>query len=263
LGQLAKKDDIMLELALTLLVVFLLMTAVVWIVTRIGQALLYNDPVAGLLWRAPAVAAVLTGFVGFWCLLNYRSADSTDSTLPLETVFRFQPTQVTEVDRFWSVRQGKEILFKRYDTGRPGGYEFRDAGNSPWRKADTDYIMDAIVIEEDGRRSRFEPKLNKQGQFVSQENFPPYYEVGGRRVMEQPGRVSVLHRGLWFLNIFLNLLHFGLWFVCFWLLLRFQWLHALSLTVVLWLVMTLVPLAMLFDKTLEAAKYKAVSGQRS
>lgn len=256
----------MLDLVLILFVVFLLMTAVVWIVTRVGQALLYNDPVAGLLWRAPAVAAILTGFVGLWCLLDYRSLEPTDTVLPLDTVFRFQPTQVREVDRFWSVYsvgEGKEILYKKHDTGRPGSYEFRDPGGAPWRKADTDGIMKAIVIEEDGRRSRFEPTLTRDGLFVSQENFPPYYEVGGRRVMEQMGRVSAFHRGLWLLNIFLNLLHFGLWFACLWLLLRFQWLHALGLTVVLWLVMTLVPLAMLLDQTQEAAKPKAVGGQKS
>ncbi|MBL8792615.1 MAG: hypothetical protein JNM56_01790 [Planctomycetia bacterium] len=251
----------MLQLVLILLVVFVLMTAVIWGVTRIGQGLLYNDPVDGLVWRAPAAATVLTGFVGLWCLLNYSSLGPNDLTVPLDTVFRFQPTQNKDVDRFWSVRQGKEILFKRYDTGRPGTFEFRDAGNSPWRKADTDYIMEAIVIEEDGRRTRFEPELTKEGLFVSQENFPPYYEVGGRRVMEQPGRLSVLHRGLWLLNVLLNLLHFGLWFACLWLLLRFQWLHALGLAVVLWLIMTLFPLAMVLDRTLEAVR-PPVTSQR-
>ena len=40
-------------------------------------------------------------------------------------------------------------------------------------------------------------------------------------------------------GVLLNVLHLGVWFVCLWLLLRFQWSHALGLAAAVWLVLTL------------------------
>jgi hypothetical protein len=60
-----------------------------------------------------------------------------------------------------------------------------------------------------------------------------------------------------FANLLLNFLHLGVWFACLWLLLRFQWGHALGFAVVLWLALTLTILPMLFTKTEAASPYKA------
>ena len=53
------------------------------------------------------------------------------------------------------------------------------------------------------------------------------------------GRPSKFRFGRFFVNMLLNFLHLAIWFVCLWLLLRFQWAHALGLALAIWLVMTL------------------------
>jgi hypothetical protein len=55
----------------------------------------------------------------------------------------------------------------------------------------------------------------------------------------QLGRVSTFYAGRLILNLFLNFLHLLIWFIALWLLLRFQWPHALGLAIVLWAVMLL------------------------
>jgi hypothetical protein len=49
------------------------------------------------------------------------------------------------------------------------------------------------------------------------------------------------------LNLFFNFGHLIVWFLGLWLLLRFQWGHALGFAVVAWLVMTLTILPMLLS----------------
>ena len=68
-------------------------------------------------------------------------------------------------------------------------------------------------------------------------------EEGGNRSMDSfdsPGQITTPHGGHTVLAIVLNLLHLGVWFACLWLLLRFQWPHALLGAAILWLVMTFV-----------------------
>ena len=66
-----------------------------------------------------------------------------------------------------------------------------------------------------------------------------YYEEGNpSRYMEEtyPGQVTTYHSGWLVVEL---LLHLGLlivWFLCMWLLLRFQWSHAVGLAVVAWLI---------------------------
>jgi hypothetical protein len=63
------------------------------------------------------------------------------------------------------------------------------------------------------------------------------------------GRVSTPKRGLLFGNLLLNGLHFVAWFLCLWLLLRFQWSHALGLAIPLWLALSLSVVPFLLGKT--------------
>ena len=154
----------------------------------------------------------------------------------------------------------KPTLFKKQTTGK-GSVEYRTTADEPWRRETPDQkIPRAILLDDKGKEMRFETRLTPDFKFPpGGENFPVYYQVGGRRVMEQLGKVTVFRWGQLFVNLFLNLLHFGLWFVCLWLLLRFQWPHALGFAVILWLTMTLVPLPMLLDKTRELSRQRVAS----
>jgi hypothetical protein len=238
------------------------------------QGLIYSEPAAKLYWRGPAAGAALTALIVVWCMLTYSMfaddlrANSDLTQLPLDTIFRFQPTQTRVVDKFWSVVGDKEILYRKYevaqykmnknDASNLGAVEYRTDDGGPWSRTSTDGIVSAILVEEGTQKMRFEPKLARDKTFLTNEPFPGYFEVNGRHYMDSPGRVSIFNRGRWFLNILFNLGHFALWFLCLWLLLQFQWPHALGLAVVLWAVMTLVALPMLFDQMRKLAHEKVL-----
>src|SRR5439155_8961007 len=87
-----------------------------------------------------------------------------------------------------------------------------------------------------------------------------YRDSRGRVMTEDAiGRLSTTRWGLLWGNLFLNLIHFLLWFVCLWLLLRFQWSHALGLAVILWLIMTIFGVPALLAKVETAATSPRVS----
>jgi hypothetical protein len=94
---------------------------------------------------------------------------------------------------------------------------------------------------------------------TSKEMFPGYYQVNGRRKMLQLGVLSVFRWGLFLGNLFLNALFLGVCFVCLWLILRFQWTHALGFAAVLWLALSLAVVPMLLAKTQEVARQRAAS----
>jgi len=66
------------------------------------------------------------------------------------------------------------------------------------------------------------------------------------------GEVSQFRWDLLLLNLLFNGLHVALWFAGLWLVLRFQWSHALGFAVCLWLVMTLLPVPMVLDYAQQA-----------
>jgi hypothetical protein len=83
--------------------------------------------------------------------------------------------------------------------------------------------------------------------------------VGGRgRIMSEDsiGYLPRPRRGLRFFNLFLNGLHLAVWFLCLWLVLRFQWAHALGLAFVSWLALTFL-LPALFSKAEETARQRS------
>ncbi len=65
-------------------------------------------------------------------------------------------------------------------------------------------------------------------------------------------------------TVLLNLVHLLVWFGCLWLLMRFQWGHALALAAAAWLLMSFVVPAMILPQALKrepAATAWVVPGQ--
>jgi hypothetical protein len=233
------------HLVLILLLTFLVLTALLWGGTRLAQGALYEDVQPDLYWRAPAAAAALTVYVGAWSLLNYAAAEPGQTDLPYDNIFNFTAEKVSErpVPGFEAVRGDvTEKYVIRNLTGSPPRYEYhKDPGGDLWlaRRA-TD--VDAIVLKEGEREVRFKTVTTKDDQ--GKEHVERFAEEGGRRYMTEEGfgRITTPRGGGSWFRVLLNVLHFGVWFVVLWLLLRFQWPHALGLAAVLWLVMTfLVP----------------------
>ena len=59
------------------------------------------------------------------------------------------------------------------------------------------------------------------------------------------------------MSVLLNFGFLAVWFVCLWLLLRFQWSHALGLAVAFWAAMTLFVLPPLLTRAEEVARQRA------
>ncbi len=65
------------------------------------------------------------------------------------------------------------------------------------------------------------------------------------------------------MNLLLNGLHLVVWFACLWLLLRFQWPHALGMALVCWLVVTVIVIPPLLNKAEVVAYQRHPPGRPS
>ena len=144
-----------------------------------------------------------------------------------------------------------------------GLVEYRDANGRPWSRSDAEGLVEAIIVEDkDGRRLRFDVELTEDKKFKAAPGEPIRYVEAESpyRVMTETaiGRLPVSHMSEALAKIVLSLFHLGLWFACLWVLLQFQWSHALGLAVVAWLVLTLTLLPIIFAKTETAAQQHAV-----
>lgn len=220
------------------------------------QGYFYTEPAEGIFWRGPAAATVLTAFLGFWTYLSVSSPPGN-----YDTFFRFSPREENEYTRFKSVKQGKTSTFvqRRNPQGRT---EYRDSvSNQRWSRSD------AILVDEDGTEVHFEADKDEKGNFKTETAKAPFgmrWLLGASTGAEQPlyyrdprgrymtedaiGRVSVTHWRLIFANVALNGLHLVLWFICLWLIMHFQWTHAVGLSFCCWLAVTIPLLPLLFDQ---------------
>jgi hypothetical protein len=229
----------MLGLLLILLLIALAVAALLFVGTAVIQGYLYNQPVEGLLWRSAAAGAAVAAFMGFWCWIEGRAPGQ------FESIFDFSPREVVHLDQFWSERTGdrgkQEILYTK-GKDSAGRVRYFDPDQREWRRLDNG-MMTAIIIEEDGEKRRFEAVLTPDGTPQVEDNQPlRYVEKDGKgRVMTDDaiGEISTTKYGLLFGNLLLNLAHLLVWFLCLWLLLNYQWPHALGLAAALWLTFAL------------------------
>jgi hypothetical protein len=252
-----KTETLVLGLLLTFLLVFLGIATLLWAGTLFFQGYLYSEPASGLYWRAPAAGAVLALFLALWCYLDYRHPGRYNATW-------FEPSASDDevFDKFWSVKGNRQILYQAHKSAR-GLIEYRDANGRPWSRSDAEGLVEAIIVEnKDGQRLRFDAELTADKKFKAGPGEPiRYVEVEPPyRVMTETaiGKLPVSHTSETLAKIVLSLFHLGLWFACLWVLLQFQWSHALGLAVVVWLALTLTLLPIIFTKTETAAQQRAV-----
>jgi hypothetical protein len=247
----------MLVLSLILLVMLVALSIFLWASALFLQGYFYSEPSSGLVWRAPAAGAAMTAFVALWCLLNYAAGDPGSASLPFTTLDSFNPTVTLPKEphkSFKAVKKGKEVTYRQRKNER-GKIEYLsdDGRNRPWSPTG-DGMTDAIIWVENDAPVKFVAQGDAKAGYR-------YVEEGGRRRVLTPedvsrGQVTVFRFGLFVGNVLLNLLHFAAWFACVWLLLRFQWHHALGFAVVMWLVMTFAVLPPVFTQTREAVRQK-------
>ncbi len=220
----------MLSLLLVLLLVWFVITVFLAAWTLWFQAYLYTQPVEGLAWRAPLAGTAVFLSVVLWAYFDYREPGH------YSTLWQFDAVEDSEYPvLIVPQRDGKEDVYKKVK--RPDrGYIYKKRDRPLPSRPEK-----VIAVGPDGARDTFEPDRDANGKFKAAEGQSLLYRDAAGRVMEegQLGSVRTFYAGRLFLNLFLNFFHLAAWFACLWLLLRYQWPHALGLAVVLWGVMIL------------------------
>jgi hypothetical protein len=214
------------------------------------QSSIYSEPTAGLWWRGIVAATIMASFFALWAYLDQRPRGQYSS------IFNFSATDDRDYDELRAVivKNGKEtpVSYRKRKTAQ-GQVEYRES-TSPFRPLPRH--PEAILVEENGQVVRFEPErdADKRLKVVSGQSLH-YVDTSGRVMTEDMiGRVSTFRWDRFLPYALLNLLHFLLWFSCLWILLRFQWAHALGLSLVLWLIMTLLIGPIILNKVEEEAR---------
>jgi hypothetical protein len=226
---------------MVLLLLWAALAVLIYSGARLLQGSFYNEPVSDLYWRAPAAAALLAGFFGLWCLLDLNAPGQYGP------IHEFTPTddrQFKELTAIVRKDNRDQAVDYRLRSNERGQSEYRET-KSPYRPLPSH--PEAIIVNEDGAAVRFEPERDQSGHFRIAAGQSLHYTDPQGRVMSEDtvGRVSIFRWNRFLPNMALNAFHLVLWFVCLWLLVRFQWTHALGLAVALWLGMTLLILPML------------------
>ena len=227
----------MLFTVLILLALALILSVLLWAGTLWFQGWLYSEPAGNLSWSAPAVGVGITLFLAIWVIVDCWTGGRVQ---PL------QKTSVAETRRFDEIKavvtkKGPEETFRRVPNA-DNRLDYRQADGTTLPRS-----PEKIIVDEAGAKIAFEPERDAKGNFTRQQGQNlRYLDKYGRVMVEgELGEVTQYRFDLLFLNVLFNLLHFGLWFAGLWLLLRYQWSHALGLAAGLWLAMTLFPIPML------------------
>jgi hypothetical protein len=223
----------MLGLLLILVLIGVAVAVFLALGTILIQGYLYSQPVEGVVWRSAAAGATVAAFFGMWCWLEATSPGRYD------TLLSFSPRETLKFDKFWSERTGdrgkQEVLYTRGGDDR-GRVVYSDPDRRPWQRSGDGSMVTAIIVEENGEKRRFEAEMDK-GTFKIDAGQPLRYveSDGRRRVMtdDAVGELSTTRYGLLFGNLLLNLAHLVVWFLCLWMLMEFQWPHALGLAAAL------------------------------
>ena len=243
----------MLNLWLLVLVVAVALMVLLWAGGMFLQSYIYTEPSPHLMWGAPAGGALLGAFFAWWLFAVAKSPESRPEEIPYDTIFRFSPRvdMVKEpVRELWAVKKnGEKVLYKRHriDQNR---WEYKDAAlDRPWNGSG----VEAIELVHDGEKYRFDKEAKTEsGGYLRFVNDKGWTMTSGERGPR--GEPTTFRTSRFLANLFFNGVHLLLWFACLWLLLRFQWAHALGLAFCLWLVTTLAILPMMLEQAARLAQ---------
>lgn len=241
---------------LLLLLVATVLLAVFWGTASLLQAYFYSESTPGLSWRAPSAAGMITLFLGLWCYLDYRAFSRGESAF--DAPFYVAGIETRAFPEFQAANAGPDGRLEQPTTFVfKNGLFVQDGPRArPWSPTDL------VIVKENGQDVRFDAERDARGNYVRHRKRPPpglgwltgsgaeqplrYTDPRGRVMTEDLiGRLTTPRWGMFWSNLLLNLAHLMVWFLALWLLLRFQWAHALGVAFVLWMVMTVVFIHML------------------
>jgi hypothetical protein len=249
-------------LVFTLIVLLLLFWVVLTVLLAAWslwfQASIYTESTSGIFWRGPAAGAAITAVALLWVVLDYRSPE------------RFRPlwevSSTEKVKQYPELRvldgKGKELVYKLQQPGNiyrlPGGKAL--TGTPP-----------AIVVIEGDDRYTFEPERDAERNFKRRkvpggrsEDPLIYRDQKGRVMVEGSlGQIETFRGGMFLANVLLNLALVAACFLALWLLLGFQWPHALGQAVVLALLLLLFVMPQLLKRVEDVARERAAASRSS
>lgn len=252
----------MFGLILIFILVWIALIATMAVVTLSVQSYFNEQPptIKDLFWRAPAAGTILMGFVLLWCHLASKSPEAFADFLEMNATEEQAPysdiwiAPFNPVTKEYLTAEKHQNQWQHYRLQRTanGDIEYRDNLNRvmPGRP-------DSIVVREDKEFIQFLPERNEEGKFQPRSTTGlRYIHKDSERFMEEGelGRVSIFHTGQWVVYLLFNILHGVIWFGCFWLLMRFSWTQAFGLALLFWLVMTLLVVPPLLDRTVKSTQ---------
>jgi len=222
------------------------------------QGYIYTEPSPYLPWAAPVAGAVLFFFYAMWCLVVALGMTNPNET-PYHVIWQFSPNVSRLRDpakELTAVRKGgktDQYVLKKsvYLSGMAKAAYRSKVTDLPWN----DTGVEAVMVKLDDGEVRFDlvsEKRREQGAnrtFVSSDGW--VMEDFGDGPTGLPVKFRLFRLAFFF---FLHALHFALWFACLWLLMRFQWSHALAGAFVIWIAFTLIALPMLGDYATDVAR---------
>jgi hypothetical protein len=248
-----------LNLILIVLLLWVVLTILLAAWTLWFQSYIYSEPTTGIAWRGPAAGSALMVVLLLWLVLDFRAPGRYRPLF--ESASRENSPPFAEL-RIPKHSGGEDVYRLRPRTnldyrlnGRPDG---KPLPTRPQR----------IIVVEGEERYTFEPERDAKGNFKtrttsswfgsSQSDDLRYIDNKGRVMVESSlGQLSTF-RGSWlFGNLVVNFLLLAVAFVVLWLLLCFQWPHALGQAVVLWVVLLLFVLPPVLTRAETVAKQRA------
>jgi hypothetical protein len=229
---------------LKLLLVYVGLAALAWILAQFVHGYLYTGAPRSINWRAPVAAAVVW-LLGL-ALPMMTKGDYSGSGWPVSfnDLFLFSTGKPeVEFPEFTvpSADGKKSTNYKRTQVARGvggAGIEYRDENGQPMPAAPM-----VLLTKEGDKKVRFEiaKKTDKDGkEYIDRgddgRKMLRWTDEEGRVMTEDNfGRISSSAVGGVFFFFFATLVSWTVWFLCIWLLLLFQWPHALGFSIPLWL----------------------------
>jgi hypothetical protein len=243
------------------LLIGVVLTVLFWAGTLTLQGWWYSEPVPGIAWRAAAGGGAIMAFIAFWCFLNYRLIDPAREEVPYGALTQFAFTEYDPpqgFEFFESVKNGKTSIYvkqppPRDDQGRQtsGAVYVEQSTRKPWRPGDAEGLVEEVRIPYPDPNKPDDPRayVTRNYKLVKPASGRPepgqtfiFKADSGDTITENDvtsGKVARFRWGLLIGYVLLNVVNLALAFVVLWLLLRYQWGHALGLAVVLWLVLSI------------------------
>jgi hypothetical protein len=244
------------SLIVILLVVFAGLSLLLAAWTLFFQGYIYSEPVEAIYWRAPAAGAALTIYLLIWMVLDYRSIEKPSDEGRYRALQEFSSGETETYEKLAIIGQDRKTA--QYTLSANKKYLNKAGRSMPERP------LEIIATDKDGKDHLFKPPTDDKGNFkVEKGQSLRYYEEGNPdRYMEESsiGRVTVYHSGWLVVELLLNVVFLVVWFLCMWLLLRFQWPHALGLAFVAWLISIFV-LPMLLTQAEKVRKERLAPAQ--